>query len=117
MNPGKPNERFVNRDPIPAKKAEFVQSIRRRFKKADAILKYLMDKANQYNAHSDKTSGYSGANILWDTERDEEMTPAQKMAFFLQATGRLESKQKLANEVDGFMYVALKTDPGGTSSG
>lgn len=86
----------------PAKSAEFVRSIRQRFPKhADAILNHLRVKANEHHNHTDKASGYSGAKILWDTERDEEMNPAQKVALLLQLTG-VGTKGKLAKEVPGF---------------
>jgi len=95
--------KLVPRPPIPGKNAAFVKDIYSRFKKkADQILSYLMEKANEVRAHSDKHSGYSEFKILWDTELDREMTPAQKVAFLLQGTFPEALKGKLAKEVDGF---------------
>jgi hypothetical protein len=79
----KTNE-LIRRPPL---SAAFVKSIRARFSKknADGILKHLMDKANELIDH--RGSGYSEVQLLWDTEKNQEMTPAQKMDFLLLATG------------------------------
>lgn len=102
--------------PRPPLSAAFVKSIRTRFSKknADGILKHLMDKANELI--DNPGSGYSMVQLLWDTEKKQEMTPAQKMDFLLLATGgpsrdedRFKSSWKkghLAGEVEGFEHKA-----------
>jgi len=96
--------KLIFRPPLPARKAEFVRSIRCRFKNATAILNHIREKANELLNHTDHDSGYSEIKILWDTEQNQEMTPAQKVAFLLQHTGVLgtEKKWKLAREAPGF---------------
>ena len=73
-----------------------------------------MDKANELI--DNPGSGYSQVQLLWDTEKKQEMTPAQKMDFLLLATGgpsRDEDRFKwswkkghLAGEVEGFEHKA-----------
>ena len=96
------------RSPEPAKKADFVRSIRSRFPKhADKILNHLRDKANELLNYTHKSSGYSEVRVLWDTELDKEMTNVQKVALLLQLTGELakdgtKELKKKVKEVPGF---------------
>ena len=64
--------------------AAFSVAMRKEFKhKADGILEYLMDKANEVHQNSDVHSGYSLPARLWDKVKDCEMEPGQKLAFLL----------------------------------
>lgn len=57
--------------------AAFVQYMRRKYKgKADALLKYLLDKYVEYQSHSSGLgySGYTVTRKLWNEPEDREMT-------------------------------------------
>jgi hypothetical protein len=46
----------------------------------------MMDKANEAQ-YSTNGQIFGTPAILWDTEKNREMTPSQKIAFLLRATG------------------------------
>ena len=84
--------------------AAFVKSIRSRYKgqKGTKILNYLMKQANEYNANSDKSSGYSEVRIPFDTVSGEDMKPEQRLAFMLRVKG---VNTQLVREALGEMVV------------
>lgn len=47
--------------------------------KARNVAKYIMEVVNEYQHHSQHTSGYSEIQILWDADLNKEMTPEQKV--------------------------------------
>ena len=80
--------RAVRKQLSPGHKADFVKSIRSRYKnKADQILKCVMKTANEYVNSSDQVTGYSQAFIPFDNEKCEDMTPEQRVAFLLRHLG------------------------------
>lgn len=99
-------DKIIPRETLPAKSAAFARSIRTRYPKtADAIFQYLVNKANEYDKEGHQTSGYSECRMLWDTQKDQEMTYVQKMAYYLEANGDMRMEKdslKHAFEVDGF---------------
>jgi hypothetical protein len=68
-------------------KPEFVRYLRHMYKKkATGILKYLMEKVNEYNQASGGT-GYSRPVVFIDKASGQEMSPEQKLAFVLKHNG------------------------------
>ena len=70
--------------------AAFVQYMRRKYKgKADALLKYLLDKYVEYQSHSSGLgySGYTVTRKLWNEAEDREMTLPEMCKLLVSLTG------------------------------
>jgi len=64
--------------------ALFVKEIRRRFgRKADSILRHLMNACNLFEVSGGSVSGYSMPKILWDSHRDAPMKPEDKTKLLM----------------------------------
>ena len=95
-------------------KAEWVQYIRKRFKKrADAILQYLYKLKEEIMEapRGAQASNYSLPMALWDKQTDLPATPEQKMALFIRGMN-LQHQTQLSGAAEGKKYLLSETFAG-----